>query len=181
MPNSKLIVFLDRNLGRCPRCMKIAFISAVASWAAFLVLWPLLPFDGKWLSLVPVAFTALWVTHASVYGSRVLNKLRAEFATAELRPVGASRVMNRRRLIGLMGTAAGFTLAAAVWLPNKAYAAGHPCGEGKVCPDDAPNCCSRTLGKCCNGGWACVPLGKCYADLASARADCGTGEIWSCF
>ncbi len=78
---SKLIAVLDRNLGRCPRCMKTACLCAAVSWPVFFALWLILPHEGltKWLILAPIGLTALWLAHVATYAGRVLGLLRAEY------------------------------------------------------------------------------------------------------
>lgn len=179
---------LDRNIGRCPRCMKIAFICALGAWLLYLsarLAWP--QHDHLALAaIVPIAFTGLWLAHATTYGLRVLRTLRSEYlgpapiASADCTSVSAQRMSTRRSLLWVVSTAVTVTMAGALWLPARAFAAGHPCGEGRNCPDDAPNCCSRSAGKCCDGNWACVSLGKCYAKHEDARNACGSGTVWAC-
>lgn len=178
----------NRNIGRCPHCMKTAFLSALASWSIYFPVLMLspgthLPLISLWLS---IGLTGLWLAHATTYGTRVLLALRKEYlGPASIGSVDADygslqTVATRRTLLGLVGTAASMTAMAALWMPAVALAAGHKCGKGH-CPDDAPKCCSHSLGKCCNGNWACVHLGKCFQTHSAARRACGKGRIWSCF
>lgn len=69
---------LDRNIGRCPHCMKTAFLSALASWSIYLLVLMLLPqthltLISLWVS---AGLTGLWLAHATTYGTRVLLALR---------------------------------------------------------------------------------------------------------
>ena len=185
MQISRLMSVFDRNLGRCPRCMKTAFSCAVVSWPLFLALWLVSPNNGlaSWASVVPIGLTALWFAHVGTYGARVLQALRTEYLGGVPSRAAASECdfIDRRRLLWVLGTAASLTVFASVWLPTVAFALGHPCGTGRHCPDSAPNCCSRSQGKCCNTGWACTVNGKCYASHSDARAACGAnGIVWAC-
>lgn len=173
-----ITAFADRNIGRCPRCMKIAFLAASAGWLLH-VLWQMVhPADlGHALLAIPVALTSLWLAHVASYACRTFGLLHAEYRAV---PVPARAVERRRALLWVLGTAASITAAATVWLPSSVLAAGHPCGAGKNCPDDAPNCCSRSQGKCCKGNWACTANGKCYDRHEDARAACGSSTVWAC-
>ena len=170
--------FADRNIGRCPRCMKIAFLAALASWAVCAGLLFVAPTgSAAGLLIVPLALTTLWVAHVGTYAIRVLGLLQIEYRPV---PVPVSAISRRRTLLWVLGTTASITAAATVWLPSKAFADGHACGEGKYCPDDAPNCCSRSQGKCCDGNWACTANGSCYENHEDARAACGGSTVWAC-
>jgi len=176
--------FLDRNIGRCPRCMKLAFISALAAWLLYAAALFVLPVGilRELAIVVPISLTTLWTAHAVTYAARVLAALWSEYLDTDQQVAvnDGSRVATRRNLLWVLATTTSIVGTATLWAPVPALAAGHPCGPDKVCPDDAPNCCSRTYGKCCNGNWACVPLGKCYASHSDALAACGQGTIWAC-
>src|SRR6266849_3747835 len=147
---------LDRNLGRCPRCMKTAFLCAVLSSPLFLV-GRLARLDG-WMALilsVPIGLTALWLAHFVTYGARVLRKLRAEYASTPFESAATSR----RDFLWLLGTTMGLTVFATVGLPDVAFAlryCGFVNGKDLYCPDETPNCC-RSREACCppDTGWAC--------------------------
>lgn len=177
---ARIIAMLDRTIGRCPYCMKTAFRSALLAWAvlaAAVWVWP-----GSVLAVAVLigasALTALWLAHVVAYGSRVLALLQAEYRPAPARRGAPAR--SRREFLWVLGTAAAITASATIWLPATALARGNPCGEGKYCPDDAPKCCSRSQGKCCNGNWACTVNAKCYEHHEDARAACGSGTVWAC-
>jgi hypothetical protein len=167
--------------------MKTAFLSAIASWSAYFLILVLSPETHLPLIslLISAGLTGLWLAHAITYGTRVLLALRDEYSgsasTGFIDAVYGSpqTVATRRKLLRLLGTAASITAVAALWIPSEAFAAGHQCGKGR-CPSSAPNCCSRSAGKCCNGNWACVHLGKCYRTHSAARRACGKGRIWAC-
>ena len=78
---SKLVHLLDDNMGRCPRCIKIAFVCALISWLAVLAahfIWPAQEFR-KLLSLVALGLTAVWLLHFAAYTARVLAALWDEY------------------------------------------------------------------------------------------------------
>lgn len=174
---ARLFAYLTSNTGRCPTCMKTAFLAAAMSWPAALALGAL--WSGASLGtimLLPLALTALWGLHLVVYTRRLWRLLWAEYRPAPAAGVSAGRRQALR--IGLMSV--GLGLAGAVWLPGAARA-GSPCGTGKSCPNSAPNCCSRSQGKCCSGNWACWHLGRCFAAHADARKACGQkGNVVAC-
>lgn len=183
---NQIFLILNRNIGRCPHCMKTAFLSAIASWSIYLLILMLSPEAHLPLVslLISTGLTGLWLAHAITYGTRVLLALRDEyFSSDSIGFVDANygslqTVATRRKLLRLLGTAASITAVAALWIPAEAFAAGK-CGKGR-CPSSAPNCCSRSQGKCCKGNWACVHLGKCYQTHSAARRACGKGTIWAC-
>ena len=176
--------FLNRNIGRCPRCMKTAFIYALLGWLLYAAALFGLPRGilSELAIVIPISLTTLWAAHTITYAARVLAALRSEYLDTDKQvpASGGSHVTTRRNLLWVLATATSIVGTAAVWLPAPALAAGHPCGAGKVCPDDKPNCCSHTYSKCCDGNWACVPLAKCYATHSDAQAACGQGTIWAC-
>jgi hypothetical protein len=181
---AQLLALLDHKIGRCPRCMKSAFISAAASWFLCIVAFCVWQENHALalLILAPLALTGLWLAHVAAYGGRVFAALRAEYIPTPARsgPTGGVPTSSRRDFFWMIATAAAITVSATVWLPTTSHALGHECGTGKYCPDDAPNCCSRSQGKCCNGNWACTVNGKCYAAHEDARAACGSGTVWAC-
>jgi hypothetical protein len=165
--------------------MKIAFASMVFSWLAVVSISAFSPVD--WIVplaiLVAGGLSLLWVAHLTAYSGRVWAALWREYgASVAVKEVpDAAGRFERRDVLRLGASALGFGLLAAVWLPLEAFAAGRPCGEGKNCPDDAPNCCSRSLGKCCDGNWACTKTGTCHDTHSAARAKCGSdGVVWAC-
>lgn len=175
---------LHAGLGRCPTCMKTAFLCSSLCWLAALGWHFLRPGDGfgPLITLIAIAMTSLWLLHFVVYTGRILRMLRSEYVL--LRPPARSPAghgsITRREMLWTFGSAVGLGLAAAVWLPGDALAAGSRCGDG-YCPDDAPRCCSRSQGKCCNGNWACTKTGTCHDKHADARRQCGrSGIVWAC-
>lgn len=182
---SNLVHLLHDNMGRCPRCMKIAFLCAFISWLAVLAAHFVWPEQKIWklLSLVTIGLTAVWLLHFAAYTARILAALWSEYirGAVPLRNHGKGHGFGRRDLLWVCGSALSLGALAAIWLPTPAFAAGNPCGTGRNCPDSAPNCCSRSQGKCCNGNWACTTTGTCHASHSDARKKCGkNGTVWAC-
>lgn len=179
---SKSLRLLDDNLGRCPRCMKIAFVCAFSSWPAALAAQAFWPGAAviSFVFLAAVGLTALWLLHFASYTARVLAALWSEYRSDSVPMGNDSLGVGRRDLLWVCTSALGLGVLATVWLPSPAFAAGRPCGKGH-CPDSAPNCCSRAKGKCCDGNWACTKTGTCHASHSDARAKCGkNGIVWAC-
>lgn len=181
---SKLVNILDNNLGRCPTCMKTAFVCAFISWfavAAVEIFWPA-GVAGLLVFLVAIGFSVLWTLHFTTYTARVLAALWSEYIgnTAPLSANGDGHAIGRRDLLWVCANALGIAVIATVWLPTSAFGQGQQCGKGR-CPDDAKNCCSRSQGICCDGNWACTKTRTCHPNHTSARAKCGkSGIVWAC-
>ena len=182
---SKLVHLLDENLGRCSRCIKIAFICAFISWLAVLsadFMWPAEEVRNL-LFPVAVGLTTLWLLHFSAYTARVLAALWSEFIGSSIpsHNHGNRHGLGRRDFLWVCVSALSIGVVASLWLPTPAFAVGNPCGEGRNCPDSAPNCCSRSKGKCCDGNWACTKTASCHAKHSDARKKCGkNGIVWAC-
>ena len=181
---SKLLIFLDSNLGRCPTCTQTAFLSAIASWVIIVAtnyFWPN-ALVLNLLFLIAIALTSLWLLHLAIYTIRILKLLRLEyFSTAERLEADANQMpTNRRNILSICATALSISVIASVWLPTSTFARGRKCGSG-YCPDSTPNCCSRSREKFCDGNWACTKTRSCHATHKSARKSCGQkGVVWSC-
>lgn len=181
---SKVLSVIDVNLGRCPRCMKTAFLCALFSWPVYFFV------QYFWSTgivpnisiLVAIGLTTLWFLHFFSYTVRVLAALWSEYivsagSTESERLVQA---YGRRDILKVFGIAVGIGVVASIWLPVEAFARGSKCGKG-YCPDSAPNCCSRSRGKCCDGNWACTKTGTCHVTHRAARRKCGrNGIVWAC-
>lgn len=184
MPVVRAIRQLYSNIGRCPWCMKIAFLCASASWLVYAAFAFFIP-DSRLSTislLISVGLTALWLLHFFTYTARVTAILWTEYVThpRQSDPEGQGERPDRRKVVWILGNALSLGVMAAVWLPTAVMARGNPCGEGKHCPDSARNCCSRSLGKCCSTPWACLTSGKCYQTHAEARRGCGSGTVVAC-
>ena len=182
---SKLWNLLDENLGRCPTCMKTAFLCAFISWLAVFSVEIFWSTEGArlFVYLVAIGFTALWLLHFSTYTARVLAALWSEYiggGAVSLGGDGKNHDQGRRDWLWVCASALSLGVLATVWLPTSAFGQGRRCGKG-VCPDDAPNCCSRSQGICCNGIWACTKTRTCHSSHTAARKKCGkNGTVWGC-
>ena len=196
-PVRQLTSFLDRNIGRCPRCMKVAFLSAVASWPLYGTLLALRPnaLIADAAIVVPLALSLLWVAHAGTYGTRLLRRLRAEYGGASPqagdRPPGG---VGRRSFLWILQSTAILTATASVWLPSLAFARagdrplqmaqggcpqGYPidCGTGSCCPQNS-SCCRSG---CCPSGYPHKCGGRCFQTLQGALDNgCSMGQIDVC-
>jgi len=176
---SKSLTLFDRNIGRCSFCMKTAFICVPIGWLVFAAIHYLWPQNTvtRFAIALPIGLTALWLMHFVTYTTRVMTLLWAEYIGGRAPSARADGEYDaeRRSALWVIGNAVTLSLFASVWLPSVAGARGHPCGRNRYCPDSAPNCCSRSQGKCCNGNWACAPAGSCHQTHAEARRRCGSG------
>lgn len=174
--SSRLLSVVDQNLGRCPRCTKIAFLFALVSWVALLIVQQLWPDTVAAQLTIAIAggLTTLWLLHFFAYTGRVLNALYSEYVRGRplLARADGKHDVGRRNLFWVFGNAVALGMVASVWLPNAAFALGSPCRPGRSCPDHAPKCCSRSSGICCDGNWHCNS--KCFNSHADARKYCGT-------
>jgi len=175
------LTMIDKSLGRCPYCMKTAFLTAIGSWiiavCASAVSAPEVFQYMAWFAAA--GSTALWAAHFVTYWIRVAVLLHSETAVVA-NSTGRQAGTTRRALLRLGAQAFSIGVVASVWLPISAFAAGHKCGTG-YCPDSAPNCCNRSRGKCCNGNWACTKTASCHKSHSSARKKCGkSGIVWAC-
>lgn len=162
---------IDRHLGRCPRCMKAAFLWASVSWMTVLfakTIWTE-AFAIQLLTSIAIGLTVLWTMHFSRYTSRVLALLWSEYQGHSQREPQFNQ--NRRDFFWIARNSLALGLLAAVWFPSTTSVAGSPCRPGRNCPDAAPKCCSRTSGICCDGNWSCN--NKCFEKHADARKSCG--------
>lgn len=127
---------LDRNLGRCPRCMRTAFLFAAAAW---LLAGAVIAVGGRAQSLVVTAMaiplTALWLVHICVFALRATKNRASQTAAHTL--IGSSTlgpdVRSRRWLI--VDFAATLALAAAVTAVPRWARAQSVCGcrVGDIC------------------------------------------------
>ncbi len=177
-----LISFLDRNIGRCPRCMKSAFICAVASWPLYgaLLMLQASTVLAEGAILLPLGLSALWLTHVGTYGTRVLRILRRERLSAASPLVVDRRqsIVTRRNFIWLLRNTAVLTATAS--LPSLAFAravapasndatptssASHAdngsvqTAQEEECPPGYPIDCQN--GYCCPANSSCCDVGGC--------------------
>ena len=109
---------LSANLGRCPKCMRRAFLVALGAWALSFVAAAL--GVGSWavtaMAIAALGLTALWVAHVIAFA------LRAKEEAAEKRTVeqpsggdardGAPAVLSRRKAVADFARVLVFAAAA---------------------------------------------------------------------
>lgn len=135
---TSLIGLLDRNLGRCPRCMRKALLSAVAAW---ILAGAAIAVGGRAQSLVvtagALALTALWLAHVCVFALRATKNRAAQMAAHA--PSGTAahdagdRLSSRRSFIIDFAATLAFTAAATI-VPRRANAqTACGCRVGDIC------------------------------------------------
>ncbi len=97
------------KLGRCPSCMKLSFVSAVATWAALGALASLRAADPLLIAMsaVALAFTVLWLLHIGTFVRRQTHRAATERASYGIDS-------SRRAFVGAGVTALGVGLAVSV-------------------------------------------------------------------
>lgn len=106
------------SFGRCPNCIRGAFLSAAAAWGIYVAC--LASFSSPEILfgaiVVCIALTSLWVAHVIGFVTRlVLSTLRASHArTAAIPPT-----FERRKLLGLITRAFALTVAISA-MPSRA-------------------------------------------------------------
>ena len=141
-------------LGRCPQCMRKAFLSAGASWTVTLILLPL----GITALLVPaiaisIALTVLWLAHVVARAINVQRICTQETASAQLsrRHLG---IFFFKSLIAVSVASAIPSLAA--WTCSDCEAARQQCFSNCPSGGTSPDCI-----KACYQKYACVPGRDC--------------------
>lgn len=130
---------LFKQLGRCNRCIRKAFLTSLGAWAAYaLGLSAGLPDSLQAVTgIAAIGLSALWLAHLTAHTLRT-----------GLRPSqGSSDFTGRRETLGLMARALGIGVLASVplaLLPEKALAfcgqctKDADCGVGFSCKNTAP-------------------------------------------
>ncbi|MDU8928856.1 DUF3624 family protein [Alisedimentitalea sp. MJ-SS2] len=173
--------FWDRKFGRCAKCMRLAFLSAVSGWGALGLAMALglgsVVHAG--LLVLSLGLTVLVVAHVATFAARqtrqVIRTSRGETvrigAHAAL-PVAETvvKTMSRRQIIGLALRYAAVAGGATLGLTQRAQAA---CGD-----------CAATFGAgyydcithfCNNVGQTCCPPGYPYLNHCDCICYDGTG------
>jgi hypothetical protein len=167
------------RLGRCPYCIRTAFLFAFGSIAVAVAAtfalpsgWPLF---GVWLAAA--AFTALWLGHVYMFSHYATRALA-------IRRGGEATVDRSRRAILLNFLKLLLVTATVTSLPRTLSAQACNCyTEGNCyCPPEFPQCIyNPTTGEsiCCGPStvgcagptmtWCCPPGSQCY----------GTSQCWS--
>ncbi|MEQ1752561.1 MAG: hypothetical protein ABL973_00345 [Micropepsaceae bacterium] len=164
------------SLGKCSRCMKLAFTAAIAATLVTAILYIAAPL---WLALgaagASIALIALWVAHVWFY---TMRSIRATAALAPQSQVAARQeeLWPRRRVLRVFIRTLIFSAMISV-LPRSAYAQECNCytEDNCSCPPDFPNCIfnpSTGDAICCGPNavgcagpqqtWCCPPGTNCY-------------------
>ena len=153
---ASLMRWLDRKIGRCPKCMKTAFRLAVASWvlaivAALVDAPALLP-----AALVLALLLSLnWLIHIVCYAARMTYaKYRTEQNLRRLVAPSADAPWPSRRRV-LISFSKGLAFAAMATAVSYRFAMAQSCSCGDSdceCPPDFPQCVfnpARQESLCC--------------------------------
>ncbi|HZR59805.1 MAG TPA: DUF3624 family protein [Xanthobacteraceae bacterium] len=165
-----IIPILDQNLGRCPLCMRKAFLSALAAWALVVATAAL---SGRTeaiaaTAMLALAFTGLWLAHICALSIRAtMNRLLAR-ADASHDPANydpSVRRLSRRRVVIDFATTLALTAAATI-LPRSARSqAACGCRVGDIC---------------CNAGthvtWQCQDVNGCTQWILTGNACTPTSQ-----
>jgi hypothetical protein len=164
------------SLGKCSKCMKLAFVTAMGASFATAVLFVTAPL---WVALAGTAasagLTLLWIAHVWFY---TLRSIRATAALTPASAVAARQVelWPRRRVLQVFVRTLIFSAMMSV-IPKSAYAQECNCysEENCSCPPDFPNCVfnpSNGEAICCGPNavgcagpqqtWCCPPGSNCY-------------------
>jgi hypothetical protein len=176
-----MLSILDRKIGRCPRCMRTAFISAFAVWCAYFaarLLWPPPGLPAIAIS-APIGLTTLWLAHTITFGKRLFTLLSNKSAT-HTRTHQQFDGPTRRNLIRVLSTTAAVTIPAVfVTLKRPRAQNSTPCGP---CPRNRPYCCSHSPRSlipyfdpiCIDKTFYCTTSGRTYQfdELHLCLADC---------
>lgn len=179
-----LLSILDRNIGRCPRCMRTAFSCALAAWCAYLaaqLAWPAPGLPAVAIA-APIGLTTLWLAHAITYGTRVFTLLTNAGATPS-HPIPPTRRTTRRDLFRVLASTAAITAVAVLNLSKAARAQVlcppiQPrvrCGGAFACP--GPVVCRPCNYLCIIKDPPLCKLGNCYAALDHCEKLCGPGNV----
>lgn len=160
------------RLGRCPACMRTAFLFAIGSLSVAAIATTLLspgwPLFLAWLAAA--SFTALWVGHVFMF-SRHATQARARPAE------GAVDLPRRTALLAFLRLM--LVTATVTSLPRTLYAQGCNCFSDSncTCPPDFPQCVfnpSTGEAVCCGANtmgcagptmtWCCPQGTQCYGN-----------------
>lgn len=135
--------FLDRNIGRCPKCMGQAFLVAIAASAvtAAAVLFGL-PY---WLTVVALIVVAasllLWLCHIVAYALRTTLSAK----NAETNEVQGEVGLSRRAFAATFAKSAAYAIVTTAFVTVSASAQGR-CNCSQCRPEQS--CCPTANGYC---------------------------------
>jgi MFS family permease len=156
---SKIGNILNAVLGRCPKCMRLSFISMLGACglvllAAMVTQSPALLIATR---LIAAGAAALWLSHLMAYAKR--NALRAN-----------GDVQPRRQFIAAFARSFIFVMAATAFPVGTVFAQSCDCasnmkccwnyaGDVSVCAPLDANCCAHA-----SSPWSCPQGHDCYGD-----------------
>lgn len=159
---------LRAKLGRCSRCMRVSFASAITGWALALLAARVMswPEAGIALGIGACALTGLWTTHLLVFAWRAIGP---PAGTADTTTGGGERTeqwertaRSRRHMMLAFAKAVAF-VAVATAVPATLLAQSQPC-DG----------CARYSGSVCFSCCTCQ-YNNCTSGCASGDARCVNG------
>lgn len=144
----KLTKILDKNIGRCPRCMRMSFLAAFGT-AGVAVMDHIMTTDPiiiglAWMSAF--AWAALWIFHLVVFAARSVQAANAPTPSTVRKFVGAPivpPVLLRRQFFTAFGKAFAFGAIATALSSSAALACVQPpvpCSTNSDCT--CSNCCA---------------------------------------
>jgi hypothetical protein len=146
-----LVPLLDAHIGRCPRCMRQAFLAASGFWvlamlaeAAGAAAWAL---DAA--LLVAGGLTVLWIGHVAAFALRsalAASRMKAKAGSAA-EAAAAPRLWSRRELAAEFARAAAFAAVATALSARAALACTQlPIGCSSNGDCTCSNCCGDLAG-----------------------------------
>ena len=142
----RFVNFLDRTFGRCPKCVRKAFLSAICASAlafTFSALsgpsWVVAP-----MMVAALCLTALWLAHIGAFGLRTASAVRRASMSASKPTPGA---FSRRRFLAEFARAAVVvTIATALTARPNTVTAQRRCDCSRCRSDQY--CCPTAQGYC---------------------------------
>jgi hypothetical protein len=149
---------LDHAIGRCPRCMRKAFLATIAAWPIFFVITAFSGASWMWAPMLvaAVGLTALWLAHIGAFALR--TTMAARHATLDLSASKSAQTVvtaasSRRQFVAEFArTAAVAAVATALSARANTVLAAGTCDCSKCRSDQV---CCRTA----NGYCGCFPKG----------------------
>jgi hypothetical protein len=142
---TSLVAFVDRTLGRCPRCMRKSFLAALAAWAMVFVADAMrVPSAaGMALTLVSLGLSALWLAHVAAFAGRATAAAMSKGSSGATMPTSSPLRSRREVAIEFARTTAFVALATALSTkvalacvqPPKSCSANSDCTCSQCCGD----------------------------------------------
>jgi hypothetical protein len=176
----RLMSALDRNIGRCSKCMRKAFIAASAAWFVLSCAWVAgglldsLLFAGA--LTFAIILTALWLLHLATFAARFAISLPASRMPDEENLTGtkapAAKAFSKRIFLAKMAKAF-ISIAMATILPSGFSLAYGRCKDPNAWLCNTSFCNNENGPVCCNEKWRYLNHCdcKCYD---SSSFSCGS-------